>query len=415
MPLFSLDESSVSLWMTASSGTEACVKRELARLGYEAPPFVEGRGELMGTWKDVARLNIHLAVGDRVLLRLGEFPHVKDFDTLFELVHSYPWPILLPFDAQVTLWVKSIQSQLSSLRTIQSVADKAIVQRMQEHYHTRQRLPKSGARYQIELRLVQDTLTLSLNTSGPGLNRRSYRAASGDAPLRETLAAAMLDLSFWKPGRPLLDCFTGSGTILIEAARRARKIAPGLQRDFDFAHWTWPGFPEFQGKQLLEEARREAQADIVSTQEAGLDLTGYEIDPEVCEVALHNAKLAGVAEDIHFVAEDFRMADFSRPGTVIISNPPYGERLGKVPEVIKMMRFLGERLRENPYLSLYLLTDDTFLEREIGRKADKRRKLYSGNKEVTLYCFASAKVPPKEPTEAISAEPEKKDKLEDPE
>lgn len=399
MPLFSLDESSLSLWVTASSGTEACIKRELAHLGYEAPPFVEGRGELMGTWKDMARLNLHLAVADRVLVRLAELPKVKDFDTLFELVHSYPWPILLPFDAQVTLWVKSTQSQLSSLRTIQSVADKAIVKRMQEHYHTRQRLPKSGARYQIELRLFQDTLTLSLNSSGPGLNRRSYRAATGEAPLRETLAAAMLDLSFWNPGRPLLDCFTGSGTILIEAARRARKIAPGLQRDFDFAHWAWPCLPEFQGKQLLEEVRQEAKADIISTQEAGLDLTGYEIDPQVCELALHNAKLAGVGEDIHFVAEDFRMADFSRPGTVIISNPPYGERLGKVPEVIKMMRFLGDRLRENPYLSLYLLTDDTFLEREIGRKADKRRKLYSGNKEVTLYCFASAKPPKKAKSE----------------
>lgn len=370
--------------ITCGFGLESVLKKELFELGYDDFSVENGRVSFTGTINDVFITNLYIRTGDRVYIRLKKFQienKQKAFDELFDGVYEIKLQNILPVSANFIVNAKSIKSQLSSVRTIQSVCEKAIVNKLKRHYDMapNERFLKNGSKYEFEVNLLKDEVEVLLDTSGVGLHKRGYRSAQGEAPIKETLAAAMVMLSGWDGQRTLVDPFCGSGTILIEAAMIANNIPPGINRDFACLHWAGVNTAEF------ERFKTNAKAAV---EEKELKLLGADIDENVLKIAYKNAQNAGIdAKNITFIKKDFKEFDFVDKDEVIITNPPYGKRLEDMKSVQKMYGLLGKKLKQNPEISLFLITMDEEFEKSYGKKASKKRKLYNGKIKVFYYQY----------------------------
>ncbi|MDO5649899.1 MAG: class I SAM-dependent RNA methyltransferase [Gallicola sp.] len=362
---------------TTVLGLEAIVKRELIKLGYEDLVVKDGRVEVKAPMEDAARLNINLRCAERVLLKFGEFKALT-FDELFEKTKALPWEELLTEDALFPVEGRSHQSKLFSISDCQRIVKKAIVEKLKKSYHT-DWFEEEGPRFRIEISMLKDIATITIDTSGDALHKRGYRDRAGDAPLKETLAAAMIELSYWNPSRTLYDPFCGSGTILIEAAMIGKNIAPGIDREFDAQYWP------VIGEEVFKRERREALNRIDHS--VKLHLLGSDIDKRSILRARDNAENIGVNEDIQVFMKDMRDVDLEDNYGVVITNPPYGERMGDLGEVEELYLDFGRKMEDLETWSVYLLTSYERFENLYGKKADRKRKLYNGRIKVDYYQF----------------------------
>ena len=372
----------MEICVTSASGIEAVTKRELYKIiGKEDLSAINGRIKFEGDESDVAKCNLNLRTGNRVEIVLGGFK-AETFDDLFEGIKAIPFEEYICRDGKIIVNAKSVQSKLFAYSAIQSVSKKAICERLCKKYGVNE-LNESGARYKIEVAALKDYVTVTLDTSGDGLHRRGYRGLVGEAPLKETLAAALVELSVWNKSRPFADLFCGMGTIPIEACMIALNIPAGLNRGFDFQNW------KCFDKKIFDRAAEEAKANIVT--DADLRIGGFDIDDKQLKLARKHAELAGVDKYIHFQRADMR--DFSSRFShgVIISNPPYGERLSDRKEVEKLYRDYGKKVASLGDWCAYTLTPVDDFERLFGKKADKKRKIYNGKIEC---CYYSHLAPP---------------------
>ena len=357
-------------------GLEKLVGDEIRRLGLRDVQVENGRVLCRGELSDLARLNINLRCGARVLLVLGRFP-ARSFEELFQGTRAIPWEEYLPRDAAFPVKGYSISSQLHAVPACQSIIKKAMVERMKAHYGLEQ-FPEDGVKYQVRFSLFKDEAMICLDSSGEGLYKRGYRAVGVEAPLRETLAAAMVTLSRFRGRDPFCDPFCGSGTIAIEAALAAKGRAPGISRNFSAE--KWPCLPSGIWSVEREAARaREYNGDY--------HIFASDIDPKAVEISRANAKRAGVERLIEFFVADAR--GFSRPTErgVIVTNPPYGERLLEKREAERLYADFGRALAKAQGWELYLLSSHTELERCLGRSADRKRRLYNGMIRCELYIY----------------------------
>jgi Predicted N6-adenine-specific DNA methylase len=367
---------------TATFGLEAVVRREIESLGYEIIKTEDGKVTFEGDDRAIARCNLWLRTADRVLLRMAEF-EAETFEDLFQLTKGIAWEELVPADGKFDVIGTSVKSVLHSVPACQSIVKKAVADRLGEFYSLPQ-LPETGAEYTIKVTLLKNRVTLTVDSTGQGLHKRGYRTAPVAAPLKETLAAAMVQLSFWNKDRFLADPTCGSGTIAIEAAMIGRNIAPGLGRHF--ASEGWDIVPE----NIWKEERRLAYEAV--DYDTDLRIYASDIDEEAIEAARANAEEAGVDDCIEFSRLD--IADFkaAEDNGIMIMNPPYGARIGDREAISAIYSALGNFFDENPDWSLFIITADKGAENKIlGRKADRRRKLFNGNIEVTYYQFHGEK------------------------
>ncbi|MFB5267492.1 class I SAM-dependent RNA methyltransferase [Paenibacillus enshidis] len=375
----------LQLIATAPMGLEAIVARELKELGYHDQTVENGRVVFTGDYIDICRCNLWLRSSDRILVKMAEF-EATTFDELFEGTKAVSWQDWIPANGEFPVEGRSHKSQLSSVPACQGIVKKAIVEKLKETYHT-EWFPENGPRYVIEVILLKDRALLTLDTTGPGLHKRGYRKLVTEAPLKETLASAMIQLSRWTPDRPFYDPCCGSGTLLIEAAMQAWNLAPGLRRSFNSEPWP------VIGEQLWEEARNEAM-DLVRD-DVEFQIAGSDIDPKAIEVAQAAVKAAGLAGEIRL---DVMPAAKIRPDGeygCLITNPPYGERLGDEPEAEKLIRGLGRTAAGMPTWSFFTISPAKQFEHYWGRKADKRRKLYNGRIECQYYQYLGP-LPPRQ-------------------
>lgn len=366
-------------------GLEAVTKREIYDLGYEITRVEDGRVTFEGDAEAICRANIFLRSAERVLLLVGRF-RATTYDELFEGIKALPWEEYLPANAK--FWVtkaSSIKSKLFSPSDIQSIAKKAMVERMKQSCHL-EWFPEDGAPYPVRIFLLKDEVMVTLDTSGESLHKRGYRLMTSKAPLTETLAAALILLTPWKKDRILVDPFCGSGTFPIEAAMMAANIAPGMNREFTAEKWT-----NLIDRKLWYEAVREAE-DLVNT-DIDVDIQGYDIDGEVVKAARENARRAGVENLIHFQQRE--VADLHHPKKYgfIITNPPYGERLEEKADLPELYTQIGKAYAGMDDWSLYMITSYEDAQRYIGRKADKNRKIYNGMIKTYFYQFMGPKPP----------------------
>lgn len=374
----------LDLVVTCAFGLEAVVRRELEALGFAETRVSDGRVEFRGARKDIPLLNLWLRSADRVLIKLAEFPAI-DFDQLYDGTSAVPWEAWLPADAKMTVDGKSVRSILASVRSCQSIVKKAMVERLKERLAVAL-LPETGAEFTVLVSLLNDTAQLTLDTTGPGLNKRGYRLDSGDAPLRETLAAALVQLSFWERERVLLDPMCGSGTILIEAAMIARNMAPGLARTF--ASERWP----LMEASLWEEARAAARTAMLPS--GGLRITGSDMDPRMVEAARANAKRAGVQDDIVFECRNVTDLKLSSPYGVLVTNPPYGIKLGRPEDLSPLYSAFDRALKPMKGWSVYVITaDKKFPDAFTRAKPDRIRKLFNGTIEANYYQYYGERPP----------------------
>ncbi|MDE6274322.1 MAG: class I SAM-dependent RNA methyltransferase [Clostridiales bacterium] len=373
-----------TLLIPVAAGVEASVKRQLKNLGYGDCPAIGGRVRLSGDWSDIARLNVFLRAGERVLLSVGEFP-ARSFDELFDGISSLPWEEFLTPHAKILMDGKSVKSTLAAIKAAGGVAKKAILKRLQEKLRV-SRFDESGERAIVGLSIVEDIATVTLDTSGDGLHKRGYRTLSYDAPLRETTAAAMIESSFYRADKPFADLFCGSGTLPIEAALYALNIAPGIDRDFDFTRWKCSPV-------VLDIAREEAKD--LQRRDVSPVIFASDLNPQAVSMARYHAKRAGVEKCIRFSTMDMRDFQSELPYGVLISNPPYGERIGKRDELFALYRDFSRVCWALPNWSTYFITAYAGAERAFGRRADKVRTLYNANLECRLYSYFGKK-PPRE-------------------
>ena len=349
-------------------GLEKLVSDEVKRLGLQEVQAENGRILCRGTLADAARLNLNLRCGARVLLVLGRFP-ARSFEELFQGTRAIAWEDYLPENAAFPVKGYSISSQLHSVPACQSIIKKAMVERMKAHYH-REQFPEDGVKYQVRFSLFKDEAALCLDTSGEGLYKRGYRARNMGAPLKETLAAALVTLSRYRGKDPFCDPFCGSGTIPIEAALIAKNRAPGLDRSFAAQKW----------KNMDSKLWLEAGDEAMDKEFHGhYDIWGGDIDPAAVELARHNAELAGVEDCIRFEVADAGKFHRDSEYGQLVTNPPYGERLLEKKEAEDLYRMFGAALRDlPPKWRVLVLSSHTEFERCFGRPADKKRKLYNG-------------------------------------
>ncbi len=367
----------VELIATAPMGLEAVVAREIKDLGYTDVTVENGRVVFVAGVDAIPRANLWLRTADRVLIKMGEFD-ATTFEDLFEGTKALPWTEWIPSDAEFPVLGRSHKSQLSSVPACQSIVKKAIVEKMKERHKTTW-FPESGDKYTIEVSLLKDRATLTLDTSGVGLHKRGYRELTAKAPLKETLAAALVLLSRWQPHRPFLDPVCGSGTIPIEAALIGRNIAPGLKRSFDSQKWQ--RIPQ----KTWDLAREEAKDAIRRDQK--LEIFGSDIDPEVISLAGYHVRKAGVADGITLKAQPVNKVQTSLEYGALIANPPYGERIGEEKEVEQLYKELGELSKNLDTWSLFVITSHPLFERLFGKRADKKRKLFNGRIETQYYQY----------------------------
>ena len=368
-------------------GLEAVLKREILDLGYEISSVEDGRVTFQGDAEAVCRANIFLRTAERVLLKVGSFQAVS-FEELFEKTRALPWEAYIPKDGK--FWVtkaSSVKSRLFSPSDIQSVMKKAMVRRLQEHYHM-EWFPEDGPEYPVRVFLMKDQVTVGIDTSGASLHKRGYREVSGKAPITETLAAALIMLTPWRGDRILVDPFCGSGTFPIEAAMMAANIAPGMNRSFTAEKWT-----NLIPKKLWYDTVDEASDLIREPEET--DIQGYDADEDVIRIARRNAAEAGVEHMIHFQRRDVRDLSHPKKYGFIITNPPYGERLEDKKDLPELYRAFGESFRRLETWSAYMITSYEDAERYFGRRADKNRKIYNGMLKTYFYQFQGPKPPRK--------------------
>ena len=369
--------SRIELIATATFGLEALVAREIKELGYEDTTVENGRVTFVADELAICRANLWLRTADRVLVKMGSF-RATSFEQLFERTKALPWAEWLPVNATFPVQGKSINSKLHSVPDCQAIVKKAVVESMKKKYR-REWFEEDGPSYVIEVALLKDEVTLTIDTSGPGLHKRGYRKLASDAPLKETLAAAMITLAHWFPDRVLMDPFCGSGTIPIEAALIGLNIAPGIKRSFAAENWS------IVPKSLWQEAWEEAFA-LVETGEK-LRIIGTDVDEKVLSLARYHARLAGVENQIHF--QKLALSDVQTKSQFgyIICNPPYGERTGEVKEVESLYKEMGQVFKHLDTWSFFVLTSHPRFEHLFGRPASKRRKLYNGRIECQYYQY----------------------------
>lgn len=373
----------IELIATTTFGLEAVVKRELQNLGYKDLKVENGKITFKASEKDIPIVNLWLRSADRVLLKMGEFEALS-FEELFEKTKALPWHEWIPEDGEFPVEGKSVKSKLFSISDCQAIVKKAVVEKLKEKYK-REWFEETGAKYTIEVSILKDIATLTIDTSGAGLHKRGYRLHGVEAPLKETLAAALVQLSYWNEDRLLLDPFCGSGTIPIEAAMIGKNIAPGLNRNF--ASEDWPRIK----KVYWQDARREAW-DLMK-RDLKLDIIGLDIDKKAIEVARENAAYIDLDQEIQFIATDFRDFKFDNDYGVIICNPPYGERIGEKEEVKSLYKDMGRIFNRLDTYSIYVLTSNEDFERLYGKEADKKRKLYNGRIRVDYYQYYGPRPP----------------------
>jgi putative N6-adenine-specific DNA methylase len=372
-------------------GLEAVLKKEIIDLGYDVVESVDGRITFEGDADAVCRANICLRTAERILIKVGSF-HAESFEELFQGVKALPWEEFIPERGK--FWVKkasSVKSKLFSPSDIQSIVKKAIVERMKQSYHT-DWFKEDAESYPIRVFLMKDEVTVALDTTGDSLHKRGYRKLESKAPIAENLAAALIMLTPWHGDRILIDPFCGSGTIPIEAAMMAANIAPGMNRNFTAESWTHIITPS-----NWQDVRDEARDEIITDVET--DIQGYDLDPEMIEIARINAKKAGVDHMIHFQARDIADLSHRKKYGFIITNPPYGERIGEQSELPKLYKTIGQRYKELDAWSMYLITGFEQAEKYIGLKATKNRKIYNGMIKTYFYQFMGPKPPKRNGTE----------------
>ena len=368
-------------------GLESVLKKEIYDLGYDIVSVEDGRVTFTGDAEAIVRANICLRSAERVLLKAGAF-RAESFEDLFQGTRQIAWERYFPRDAR--FWVtkaSSVRSKLFSPSDIQSVMKKAMVARMGEHYGLTH-FEESGISCPVRVFIKNDLVTCGIDTTGASLHKRGYRKMEISAPIAENLAAGLLLLTPWKPGRILVDPFCGSGTFLIEAAMIAANIAPGMKRRFTAETWT-----HLTPKRIWQDVREEAREDINA--EALSDLQGYDIDENVLDAARHCAKEAGVEGAIHFQTRDVAQLSHRKPYGFILTNPPYGERIGKDGTLFALYRTLGERFLAMDDWSLYIITSYEEAEKAIGKKAAKNRKIYNGMIKTYFYMYPGKKPPGK--------------------
>ena len=370
---------------TSTFGLEAVVRREVEALGYKILQVEDGRITYLGDERAVVRSNLWLRTADRVYVKLGDFS-AKSFEELFQQTKAIAWEEIIPSDGCFPVVGTSVKSTLHSVPACQSIIKKAVVDRLQFFYQTKE-LPETGAEYKIRFAVLKDRFIMMMDTSGDGLHKRGYRVKDVPAPIKETLASALVQLSFYRADKQLVDTCCGSGTIPIEAVMIERNIAPGLGRAF--ASEKWDVIPS----EIWAEERKSAYSAVDYDKE--LRIKGFDIDRKAIEAAKANADEMGLLEDIEFLR--MNMCKFEPEGEygVVISNLPYAKRVGSVEGNAEIYEHFSELMKNHPTWSFFLITADKELEKRLGRKADRRRKLYNGNIETQFYQFYGIKPPKK--------------------
>ncbi|NQN68503.1 class I SAM-dependent RNA methyltransferase [Streptococcus suis] len=370
---------------TAAAGLEAVVGREIRNLGYECQ-VENGRVRFQGDVKSIVETNLWLRSADRIKIIVGQFP-ARTFEELFQGVFGLDWENYLPLGCKFPISkAKCVKSKLHNEPSVQAISKKAVVKKLQKYFSRPEGVPlqEVGAEFKIEVSILKDLATVMIDTTGSSLFKRGYRVEKGGAPIKENMAAAILQLSNWYPDKSLIDPTCGSGTFCIEAAMLAKNIAPGLKRDFAFEEWPWVD------NQLVADVRKEARKAIKT--DLVLDIAGSDIDARLVEIAKKNAFAAGVDQDIVF--KQMRVQDLrtDKINGVIISNPPYGERLLDDDAIITLYREMGQTFDPLKTWSKFILTSDEQFEKRFGMQADKKRKLYNGTLKVDLYQFFGERV-----------------------
>ncbi|ACB83885.1 THUMP domain-containing class I SAM-dependent RNA methyltransferase [Natranaerobius thermophilus] len=376
--------SQFELIATSTFGLEALVKQEIKDLGYEIVSVENGKVTFKGDEKAICRANLWLRTADRVKLKIGEFT-AKSFEELFEQTYQLPWEELLPQNAEFPVEGKSVKSQLYSVPNCQSIVKKAVVKKMGQAYG-QSWFEEDGPFYKIEVALLKDIATLTIDTSGPGLHKRGYRALVSHAPLKETLAAALIMLARWYPDTALIDPLCGSGTIPIEAAMIGRNIPPGLNRNFSAS--SWPIISDKIWQNVREEGQDKAEFD------KELKIYGSDFDEEMVQLSQDNAEKVLGKNIPEFTCMPIDKISSNEEYGKLICNPPYGERLGEEPEVDDLYRQMGQIFNKRfPTWSYYILTPHNNFEKLFGKKASKKRKLYNGRIRVDYYQYFGPKPP----------------------
>ena len=366
-------------------GMESILKREIVDLGYDITEVADGRITFYGDEEALCRANIFLRTAERILIKIGSF-HAETFEELFQGTKALPWEEYIPVDGK--FWVAkaaSVKSKLFSPSDIQSIMKKAMVERLKGIYHTTW-FEENGDSFPIRVFLMKDEVVVGLDTTGESLHKRGYRKLTAKAPIAENLAAALIMLTPWNRDRILVDPFCGSGTIPIEAAMMAANMAPGMNRSFTAESWQ-----HIVGKRVwydaLDEAREMVDLNVAT------DIQGYDLDGEMVNISRENAKLAGVDKLIHFQRRSVEQLSHPKKYGFLITNPPYGERLSDKKEMPALYRIIGERYRNLDSWSMYLITAYEQAEQDIGRKADRNRKIYNGMMKTYYYQFLGPKPP----------------------
>lgn len=368
-------------------GVEKMLNREIQNLGYEIIKTEDGRVTYKTDEYGIAKSNIYLRCAERIHLKVAEF-EARTFDELFEGTKRINWAKYIPFGAQFPVSkASSIKSKLYSTPDIQSIVKKAIVESLKKSYLETGLLKEDKEKYPIFVFIHKDKVTLTIDTSGTALHKRGYREKANKAPIRETLAAAIMELVPWRPGRTLVDPMCGSGTLLIEAAMKGINMAPGLNREFISESWRT------MDKKIWWDVRREAYANI--NEDIEFKIYGYDIDEEALEIARENAEIAGVADYIEFNYGDATEFTSKEEYGFIVTNPPYGERLEDADTVKMLYKQLGYTFRKLKNWSYYLITSYEDFENEFGEQASKRRKLYNGMLKSNLYQYIGPRPPKK--------------------
>lgn len=375
--------STYTLIATAAMGLEAIVAREVKELGYEC--LVDnGKVIFKGDETAIARANMWLRTADRIKILVGDFK-AYSFDELFENTKKLPWENFLPVDAEFPVQGKSVKSKLYSVPDCQAIVKKAIVERLRTAYKRTSWLDETGPLFKIEVAIHKDVASITLDTSGQGLHKRGYRIGQGEAPLKETLAAALIQLTTWNPDRPFVDPFCGSGTIPIEAALIGQNIAPGFNREF--LSENWPLMPT----EVWEKTRMEAE-DLANYDQP-LEILGTDIDHRMIEVSKENAMEAGLGDLVKFKQMQVRDFTSELEYGIIVGNPPYGERLGERKDVERMYQEMGKAFEKLDTWSVYMMTSHENFEQVYGKQATKKRKLFNGFIRTDFYQYFGPRPP----------------------
>ncbi len=368
-------------------GLESVLKREIIDIGYEVSRVEDGRVSFIGDAEAICRANVFLRTAERVLLKVGSF-NAYSFEELFEKTKALPWEEYIPENGR--FWVTkatSIKSKLFSPSDIQSIMKKAMVERMKQVYH-KDWFAEDGSDYPVRVFLMKDEVVVAIDTTGDSLHKRGYRLLTSKAPITETLAAALIMLTPWNKDRILVDPFCGSGTFAIEAAMIGANIAPGMNRKFCAMNWT-NLIPKEEWDYAVEEAKDMVRTDIE------MNIQAYDLDGDIVKAARENARRAGVEQYIHFQQRDVAQLNNPKKYGFIITNPPYGERIAEKEELPQIYKTFGERFKQLDTWSAYMITSYEHAERDMGRKADKNRKIYNGMMKTYFYSFMGPK-PPKQ-------------------